>query len=219
MNFKVDDGYTIRAENCGLAWIIAKQFVERNGHKVNGTIETRNTQIVVSNPSDRWIPPACGWHEPALTKYAQQLVDPNNPGFEYTYGNRLRSVPFYHEEIIGYLHIDQLNYIIWKLRKDPNSRQAVANLWDAREDGFIRSDNFTYTEFDSEHKPCMVIQDYMIRDGKLCLTAVFRSHDYGRALFENLWGLSRLMEYVAKELSVDVGTLTVISLSAHIYEV
>lgn len=48
-------------------------------------------------------------------------------------------------------------------------------------------------------------------------TAVFMSHDIGIAVFENWWGLARLMEYVAEKVSVDVGSLTTFSLSAHKY--
>lgn len=46
----------------------------------------------------------------------------------------------------------------------------------------------------------------------------FRSWDVKRAAPQNLYGLSKLMEYVAARVGVPMGELTVFAVSAHIYE-
>ena len=45
----------------------------------------------------------------------------------------------------------------------------------------------------------MMLDDFKIRDGKIHLTTLFRSHDFGGAYPANLYGLSRLLEYVARQ--------------------
>ena len=66
--------------------------------------------------------------------------------------------------------------------------------------------------------PCLQLVDFLIRDGKLHLTTVFRSWDVKRAAPQNLYGLSKLMEYVAEHVGIPMGELTVFAVSAHIYE-
>ena len=71
----------------------------------------------------------------------------------------------------------------------------------------------------NEEVPCMMLVDLKIRDGKLNITGLWRSHDIYGAWFPNAVGLTNLGQYAAGELSVQVGTLTIHSISAHIYEV
>ena len=100
----------------------------------------------------------------------------------------------------------QIAYIIKKLNAEPTSRRAFAITYvpdlDMYEDSI----------------PCLQLVNFLIRDGKLHLTAVFRSWDVKRAAPQNLYGLSKLIEYVAKQVGVPMGELTVFAVSAHIYE-
>ena len=65
----------------------------------------------------------------------------------------------------------------------------------------------------------MILVDFKIRDGKLNTTALWRSHDIYGAWFPNAVGLTHLAKYAADKLNMDVGTVTIHSISAHIYEV
>ena len=65
----------------------------------------------------------------------------------------------------------------------------------------------------------MMLVDFKIRDGKLNTTGLWRSHDIYGAWFPNAVGLSHLSKYVAGEVGVEMGSLTIHSISAHIYEV
>jgi thymidylate synthase len=68
-----------------------------------------------------------------------------------------------------------------------------------------------------QHVPCLQLIDFLFRGGKLNLTAYFRSHDIERAYPCNLYGLNKLLEYVAREAGMEPGSITTISASAHIY--
>lgn len=64
----------------------------------------------------------------------------------------------------------------------------------------------------------MIVDDFKLRDGRLHLTAFFRSHDFAGAYPANLFGLSEVLAYVACEVGAIPGSITTLSASAHIYE-
>jgi thymidylate synthase len=97
-------------------------------------------------------------------------------------------------------------YVVEKLKKDKVTRRAMASTW------LPISDTVT------DEVPCMIIDDFKIREGKVHLTTLFRSHDFAGAYPANLYGLSKLLEYVAEKVSVPAGKITTISISAHIYD-
>lgn len=155
------------------------------------------------------------WQLPALEEYYQNeiLSSRNETGFDYTYGERLRAYMAHDYLINGILKLDQIEMIIQKLRKYRTTRRAVAATWQPLQD--------TKEAF---HPPCLMALDFLMRGEQLHLTAFFRSHDIYQAWPANAYGLSRLMEYVSDEIGKDeieleseIGTLTTISCSAHIY--
>jgi len=93
-----------------------------------------------------------------------------------------------------------------KLQENPTSRRAIAITW-------IPSVDTKVNEV-----PCMMLDDFKLRDGKIHLTTLFRSHDFGGAYPANLYRLSKLLEYVADRVGTEPGTITTISISAHIYD-
>lgn len=72
---------------------------------------------------------------------------------------------------------------------------------------------------ESDEVPCMILVDFKVRDGRLFTTALWRSHDIYGAWFPNAVGLAYLADHVASEVGVEVGHITIHSISAHIYEV
>jgi heme/copper-type cytochrome/quinol oxidase subunit 2 len=76
---------------------------------------------------------------------------------------------------------------------------------------------FNVTSLDVMHNFFLV--DFKIRDNKLHTTALWRSHDLYQAWFANAVGLTYLSQYVAGELDVEVGTVTIHSISLHMYEI
>lgn len=144
------------------------------------------------------VPEGYFWSGDKLEIYSQQFLSKDRQGFVYTYGNRLR------EHFQG---IDQIQEAIKRLRNCEESRRAISITWDP------------IMDTENEEVPCMMLVDLKIRDGKLNITGLWRSHDIYGAWFPNAVGLTNLAQYAAGELGVQVGTLTIHSISAHIYEV
>ena len=179
------------------------RVIDENGY---ATKEMRNIQITITDPCNpqNWPIPNTGWKLPALDEYVtREILSPNTSmpdGFRYTYGERLFNYPYCSWES------SQIAYIIKKLNAEPTSRRAFAITYDPDLDMY------------EDSIPCLQLVNFLIRDGKLHLTAVFRSWDVKRAAPQNLYGLSKLIEYVAKQVGFPMGELTVFAVSAHIYE-
>ncbi|KUK74396.1 MULTISPECIES: thymidylate synthase [Methanobacterium] len=162
------------------------------------TLEIRNTVVNIKRPLELEIPKGYFWSGEKLEIYAEQFLSDDKQGFVYTYGNRLRG----HFE-----GIDQIGEAILRLKNCRESRRAISVTWDPT------------TDTKNEEVPCMILVDFKIRDGKLHTTGLWRSHDIYGAWFPNAVGLTHLAKYVAEEVGVEVGSLTIHSISAHIYQV
>lgn len=118
--------------------------------------------------------------------------------FNAPYGYRLRE----------HFGIDQLRSVIEILKTEPDSRQAVALLWDPND--------LTKTTMD---KACNLELVFKLREtGKLDMTVFNRSNDliWG-ALGANLVHMSLFHEYVATALGVGMGAYEQISNCMHVY--
>lgn len=196
-------GRLIRASTISDGWYRGLDLIWHHGETLRDergseTRELLNLVIVIGNPYKDQIPEHSSWNVERLDKYAKQLItDENAQNFEYTYGQRLRDW--------GVEGIDQIKYVIDKLKKNPNSRRATCVTWIPSKDTV------------SQEIPCMILLDFKLRRGRLNLTVVFRSHDFYGAAPSNWYGLSKLMEYVADKIGAKPGKLTSVSISAHIY--
>ena len=130
----------------------------------------------------------------ALDGYASQLLDGHKRGFEYTYGERLRSYQG---------NVDQLQYIVNTIKKDRYSRRAVATLREIEDMGRVDS-------------PCMIDVQALF-DGRLNLFAHFRSHDI-KAWPVNAYGLGKLLAYICNKTLLYPGKLCVMSSNLHGYQ-
>ena len=108
-----------------------------------------------------------------------------------------------------YFDKDQLDIIIAMLKRNPDDRRAVLQMWDVRKD----------LDKDGKDVPCNTNIYFKIRDNKLNMTVCNRSNDM-------IWGtyganavhMSMLQEYMATLIGVEVGVYTQISDSFHVYE-
>jgi len=184
----------------GEAWNFAVAYINEFGDIVTTedaqlTKEVRNLQLHVVDPTVGWPIPGTGWKDEKLKLYSEQFMSPENPGFDYTYGERLRRNN----------EVDQIVAVIKRLRESPVTRRAVMTTWHSSD---LMSDL---------HVPCMIMDDFLMRDNKLHLTAVFRSHDIKQAWPQNVFGLYTMLKFVANEVGTDVGSITTFSVNAHIY--
>lgn len=99
---------------------------------------------------------------------------------------------------------NQWDYCYDKLRKDPNSRQAVIHIKDA--------DNTP-----TKDTPCTVCLQFLLRDNKLGLTVYMRSNDIWLGFPYDVFSFTCLQIMMANELGVDVGEYTHIAGSLHLY--
>lgn len=78
------------------------------------------------------------------------------------------------------------------------------------------------TEADRQTSPCLRgIDTKVVKDEgvyKLCFHVYFRSWDLYAAWPQNLGGITMLMEYMAGELGIEVGTLSFSSMKLHCYD-
>lgn len=103
---------------------------------------------------------------------------------------------------------DQIYQVINLLRKDPNTRRAVLQIWDADLD----------LDTDSNDIPCNDMIFLKLRNGKLDITVLNRSNDmiWG-AYGANAVQFSVIQEYIASAIGAEVGTYTQVSNNFHVY--
>jgi len=173
-------------------------YIDSWGTKVG---ELRRLTAIIDNPYvDYWR--IGDWNPRQIEDYANQMQNPNQMGFIYTYGNRgfaWRS-PWQAEP-----PINQYVECLKELKSDPYSRRATMT--------------FAIPSIDlrSESRPCMRELQFLVRGGRVEGYADFRSHDMVRAWKLNMIGIARIIARMAVDLDLDPGLLSVTSKSAHFY--
>jgi thymidylate synthase len=114
-------------------------------------------------------------------------------GWDYTYHDRIK---------------DQLPFIYQELKRNPESRRAVIDVRDWRQD----------TKEGNTSPACLQNIQYFVRGGKLHCKVLMRSNDAPKAAFMNMFAFIMLQQQVAQELNLDMGTYTHRSNSFHCYE-
>ncbi len=107
--------------------------------------------------------------------------------------------------ILNFPRINQIEYIIQKLREKPYSRRAQAITWRPLVDPY------------HVDPPCLQRIFMRIKDRKLIMQTTWRSRDLFRAWEANVNGMIRIQKYVADQLGVDIGHYLDFSNSLHIY--
>lgn len=102
--------------------------------------------------------------------------------------------------------VDQINNVIALLRKNPESRRAVIQLFDA-------------ADISKEHKdvPCTCALQFMIRGDALHMITFMRSNDAFLGLPHDIFCFTMLQEVMSRSLSVALGTYTHMVGSLHLY--
>ena len=138
-----------------------------------------------------------------INDYLPQILEdaPVVEGVKYTYGQRLRS----------WFGRDQIEQVIEKLIGEIDAASAVMSLWDVR-------------DHEMGGSPCLNHVWLRVTEGKLTLTALFRSNDMFSAWPANAFGLRALQSHIRDQIQqrsshqLVLGPLITISQSAHIYD-
>ena len=102
---------------------------------------------------------------------------------------------------------DQVRYVIDKLKRNPDSRQAVIQIFDHADVANPSAD-----------VPCTCTLQYLVRSDRLDSIAYLRSNDVHRGLPHDLFAFTMLQELIARSIGVDVGTHTHLVGSFHLYD-
>lgn len=141
-----------------------------------------------------------------LEQYRQEMLDGildfevEKGKWAYTYHDRMVRYP------AGGKYVDQVQFVIDELKRNPSSRRAVIIIRDVGVDA------------GSTDPACLQHLQYFIRDGKLHCKVLFRSNDACKATFMNAFALIMLQKRIADALNVPIGTYTHRANSFHAYE-
>ncbi|MHA1293092.1 MAG: thymidylate synthase [Promethearchaeota archaeon] len=101
--------------------------------------------------------------------------------------------------------INQIDYVVEKLKKNPNTRRAQAITWRPYIDPY------------SEDPPCLQRLFFRLKNNKLILQTSWRSRDLFKAWEANVNGMIRLQKSIANKLKVEIGEYVDFNNSLHIY--
>ncbi len=104
---------------------------------------------------------------------------------------------------------NQLNKIIKRLKEDRDSRQLWLSTWNPA----IDPDKLGGVS----RVPCSLGYNFQFRDGKLNMHYVMRSCDFNTHFINDVYLAIKLLEYVAKECGMEVGSFTHTMFSLHVY--
>lgn len=148
-----------------------------------------------------------------LEQYRQEVLD-GILDFEIDKGNWTYT---YHDRIVNYPidntikapnqnSLNQIDFVINELKRNPSSRRAVMLIRDPSVDAF------------DADPACLQHIQYLIRDDKLHCKVLFRSNDACKANFMNMFAFILLQKRVADTLGLEMGTYTHRANSFHCYE-
>lgn len=170
------------------------------------TIEFEEIAMQVDTPlAEPMVSPHSRFQRKFVEQYARDLLNGSHASFEYDYHGRL----FDWGERLTVdgqpVHVNQIDYIVKKLKSSPVSRRAIAITWNPVIDEKL------------DDCPCLQLVQCVLRQGKLDIRVVFRSNDMLTAAGANMYALVQLQKSIAEKLGVPCGTYTHISLVPHIY--
>jgi thymidylate synthase len=194
---------TIATDTIGDAWLdVARTILgdgERSTYDGLAIHEVMMATLVVASPrfSDAIIeryadPDRLAWMH---ANFSDHTVVPEL-GDADSYATRLHDY--------GRTGLDQLAWVVERLRADPTCRSASITTFQPLSD--------------TSYIPCVSLLDFFLVDGTLRLVVYAHSIDFGAKGYANLVELASIHHDVAKDLDVEVGSLTMIVKSAHIYD-
>ena len=179
------------------AWKEVLYLLTRFGHRVTlkkgDRLELQHVKVVMEKPE---FAPEKELQEvniapEKLRRYQEDILRGElRPDETYNYGHRLRT----------YFGLDTLAACADRLKADPEDRKSYVALWDNARDLTVK-----------EGRPCLVSLFFRKFEGKLTLSATFRTHNAMDAWLLNVYGLMAIQAWVAKEAGLTPGAIVVVS--------
>lgn len=186
----------INGRSVGEAWVKYLNFIIKNGTCVDddkGKIIECDCAILKIKISDEDpIIDEFGNHKKVIA-YCEKLFSQDIVNdFKVSYGQRL----------FAYNGINQVNWLINKLKKNSVTKSACISLLKAREE--------------SDDIPCLVSIQAKIRNNRLVLIVCFRSQNVLNS-YANFISIFKLGQMIAEELEISLGRFVFFISSPHIY--
>ena len=187
------------------------------------TKEILHAGITISDPRQRWV----ASRQPplniafAIAEVVWILTGRNDLAFVEAWNSRLPEYVgkgpqlhgAYGHRLRHHMGVDQLTRAYQALRSDPNTRQAVLQIWDSSVD--LPQPDGTPADQDV---PCNVLSLLKVRAGKLEWLQVIRSNDLFLGVPHNFVQFMCLQEVIAGWLGVECGDYHQVSDSLHMYD-
>lgn len=207
---------TVTATNIDMLWQKTMLTIKEHGEKISGIQEIPNLVLVLTEnfraskffdkafreayDDDRidyaesvtFVQPEVG-----MAGFIYQQNDPNAK-WTNTYWGRMIN---WHDEV------NQIEAAIKKLQNGKNTKMISIGIYDPK----------------SDHKkvmggvPCMSSIDIKPRNGKLHLTAFFRSMRFSKAGYADVSALCKLGQYLCDRSRFELGSITCVATSGHIF--
>ena len=197
----------IRAPSIGLAheqvirMILEKGWVLQT-EDAEATVEFEEVSLQVDTPlAEPMTSPHSRFQQKFVEQYAKDLLQGSHASFEYDYHGRLFD---WGERLVADgqpVHIDQIAYIVDKLKTSPVSRRAIAITWNPVIDEKL------------DDCPCLQLVQCVLRQDRLAMRVVFRSNDILSAAGANMYALVQLQKSIADQLGVPSGPTPTFRLS------
>lgn len=201
---------SVEGTNLSETWLSAVEFIVANGSR-QGELskEVLNLVSVIRKPvetsdrvdflfrkhiGERWINKGADCIFPSTSRSRRQIK------WSKDYWGRLTE---YRRKV------NQLDFIVERLKSKPHSKQLSCVTFDPEID---IQPNRPF----NPSMPCMIALDVKLRNGKINVFAVFRSHDFGRKAYGNFVGLGKLLNMFSSETDNEMGEVVCYSISAHI---
>lgn len=199
----------ITTENTTDAWKKAMKEILENGDMIKGErdsyIELRNLNVKILKPSSdiigilRKLSSYPQWVYPSLSEIKNVIFSKNETkDYLYSYGQRIFNFG---------KSLNQIDdFIIPLLKNTPNTRRAYISLVEPSKDDVL----------DAKYMVGVVGLYFRIVNNKLEITVIIRSNNMFKGWPANVYQMLLLQEYVAEQIKKEIGSLSIISLSAHL---
>ncbi|MFX0098547.1 MAG: thymidylate synthase [Candidatus Hodarchaeota archaeon] len=215
-----DSGDDLPTRDCSSAIHVTEPFSKP--FAIRGKIREVAGSIIYCHPADIYCMESIkgGYLTEVMAGDRDKDIWENETSYPYTYHDRLFNYKAMNVEDKSYLKnvndellrsvseipgMDQVEYIVEKLKKSPYSRRAQAITWRPLSDP-ARDD-----------PPCLQRIWFRVQDGILKMNTHWRSRDLFGAWEANINGMFQIANHVAEELGVTFGEYFDFCDSLHIY--
>jgi thymidylate synthase len=218
---------TFESESINSAWEKAYIYLKNENHiqksRAGSTLEIMKVIFSISNSRDRWVTSRVPMISPAFAiaevfwildgQQDANFINTWNPILKKFAGNVENYYGAYGNRLIKNFGFNQIEQAYTTLKHNPNTRQAVLNIWDPEKDlpkkyGLPNSDDI----------PCNLVSMLKIRNNKLEWSQVMRGNDLLRGTPYNFIQFTMLQEIMAGWLDIDIGDYILFTDSLHLYK-